>query len=100
MAAFVARLIQAMAGARVMRLQIYVDDPCVLGTAQDRKLLMTVVILLWKAVGIRLAFKKAVCGADVLWIGAQVTAGSGRQVGSGESPAGDRRRSGGRNQFS
>ena len=76
MAAFVSRLTQAITGTDVMRLQTYVDDPCVcvLGNEQERTMLMAMVILFWKAIGIRLAFKKAKRGFDITWIGAQITA--------------------------
>lgn len=75
MAAFVARLTQSITGMDVMRLQIYVDDPCicVLGDEKQRTLLMGMVIVFWRAVGVRLAFKKAVKGFDITWIGAHIT---------------------------
>eukprot|EP00435_Cladocopium_sp_Y103_P038136 s490_g10.t1 len=73
-AALVARLTQAITGETLMRLQIYVDDPClcVLGDEHTRTRTMAVVILFWRAAGVRLAFKKATRGCKITWIGAQL----------------------------
>ena len=70
-AALVARLTQAMFDDTQYRLQIYVDDPliCTYGTTEQRQMWMTIT-----ATGIRLAYKKAARGTDLIWIGAQLTA--------------------------
>lgn len=73
-AAMVARITQATVGQHCMRMQLYVDDPClsILGTEAQRSRIMAVVIVLWRSIGARLAFKKAVRGTNIVWIGAQL----------------------------
>ena len=72
-AALVARLTQGMMGLHVMRLQLYVDDPClcILGEQRQRDLSMAIVILFWRTLGVKLAFKKSIRGTKITWIGAQ-----------------------------
>eukprot|EP00435_Cladocopium_sp_Y103_P025927 s1750_g6.t1 len=72
-AALVARLTQGMMGLHIMRMQLYVDDPClcILGDQRQRDLSMAIVILFWRALGVKLAFKKSTRGTKITWIGAQ-----------------------------
>ena len=75
-AALIARLTQGVFGDQRYRLQIYVDDPCicVMGNATQRDELMAATILFWACLGIRLAYRKASRGTQVVWIGAELTA--------------------------
>ena len=63
-AAYIGRLTQGVIQACNMRLQIYVDDPIIsaIGTRQERRLHFALLILLWEAVGIGLAYKKGDIG--------------------------------------
>lgn len=71
MAALIGRLTQAMFSVSQVRIQTYVDDPCatVAGTPNQRDRRMAILLLTWRALGQRLAFKKGSRGADVIWIG-------------------------------
>ena len=75
-AALIARLTQSVFGDQRYRLQIYVDDPCicVMGNSTQRDEMMAATILLWAGFGIRLAYRKAARGMQVVWIGAELTA--------------------------
>ena len=54
-----------------LRLNTYVDDPLAMirGTHKERRHLVTVLVLLWRALGLPLSFKKGVIGHAVGWIG-------------------------------
>eukprot|EP00439_Symbiodinium_sp_Y106_P062067 s1806_g9.t1 len=71
-AAYIGRLTQGVIHACNMRLQIYVDDPIIsaIGTREERRLHFALLILLWEAMGIGLAYKKGAIGREVSWIGA------------------------------
>ena len=70
-AALIARLTQGAFGTEILKLQIYVDDPCisVCGLDRQRDVNLAILILMWRALGIKLAFKKADRGQPVQWIG-------------------------------
>ena len=55
-------------------MQVYVDDPwgVVCGNKSTRDRAMTIMILTWRIIGVRLAFSKARRGPAVDWIGATV----------------------------
>ena len=65
------RLSQSLFKADVARLQLYVDDPCFLmaGHKPARDRLASILICLWLALRIPLAFGKASRGTDFTWIG-------------------------------
>ena len=71
-AAFIGRATQAMQLPHQHRLQIYVDDPaiCVVGTIRTRTWLIARTLLLWAAMGARVALHKVSRGTTVKWIGA------------------------------
>ena len=73
-AALVGRLTQGALHARHLRLQIFVDDPfiCAIGPGPERKLHFASLILMWEALGIKLAYRKGAIGKSVGWIGANV----------------------------
>ena len=73
-AALVARLTQGAFGQGLLKLQIYVDDPCicVCGLESQRNVNLAALILMWRALGIRLAYRKADRGPEVQWIGASL----------------------------
>ena len=60
-----------------LRCQTYVDDPAMVlrGTLQQRNQSVALTVLLWSSFGFLLAFKKAMRGATVTWIGCEVTVG-------------------------
>ena len=71
-AALIARLTQAMFVAHdEMSLQVFVDDPCavVSGSRIARDTIITTIILVWRALGFPLSFKKGQRGSRVVWIG-------------------------------
>ena len=74
-AALVSRLTQAIVGTKKSRLQFYVDDPAcaVLGTRHTRSVTIHVILLLWTALGIPLAWTKAQYAQSIVWIGACCT---------------------------
>ena len=55
-------------------LQVYVDDPwaVVIGTEKQRNRRMALMILVWRIIGVRLAFAKARRGLQVDWIGSDL----------------------------
>eukprot|EP00439_Symbiodinium_sp_Y106_P060007 s2027_g8.t2 len=79
-AALVGRLSQSLFNEHDARLQIYVDDPCFLvsGSGCQRDLRMAVLICVWSALGLPLAFKKASRGINFGWIGFQYTIRAGK----------------------
>ena len=70
-AAYIARLSQSLFLLDQARLQLYVDDPCFLmsGDRNRRDRLASILICLWSALRIPLAFGKAARGNDFTWIG-------------------------------
>ncbi|CAK0891828.1 unnamed protein product [Prorocentrum cordatum] len=74
-AALVARLTQSMFWATEVRHHIYVDDPIIAarGLQQQRDRYFAIIILAWRTLGLKLAFKKAERGQEVDWIGAHLT---------------------------
>eukprot|EP00969_Alexandrium_andersonii_P277890 12284133-Alexandrium_andersonii.AAC.1 len=61
-------------------LEVYVDDPlsAVAGpTRAARTRSFALILLLWEAMGFRLAWKKGQRGSSVEWTGAEITIGSG-----------------------
>ena len=73
-AALVMRLTQGMFSAYEVMLMCYVDDPfaAIKGTDQRRRLLATVMILAWSAMGFGLAFPKGQLNHVVHWIGGTI----------------------------
>ena len=69
------RLTQSLFDPDELRLVCYVDDPfaAIRGTYERRRLLTTVMVLVWNALGFKLAFRKGQLGATVTWIGITVT---------------------------
>ena len=67
------RLGQSLFEAHELLLQIYTDDPiaAVAGDAAQRGMRMSSLMCLWMALGLGVAFHKAVRGRDVVWIGAR-----------------------------
>jgi hypothetical protein len=70
----VMRLVQAVFweyGRCPLRLNTYVDDPlCIIrGTLKERRWKVCLLVLLWRALGLPLAFKKGCLGTGVSWIG-------------------------------
>ena len=68
------RLVQAAFweyGRCPLRLNTYVDDPLAMvrGTHSERRHHITILVLLWRALGLPLAFKKGLLGRSVGWIG-------------------------------
>ena len=57
-----------------VRMEVYVDDPAIVarGTTASRDRYFTVIVLVWRALGFRLAFSKAKRGFRVPWIGNEV----------------------------
>lgn len=77
LAALLMRLTQSIADPSELRLACYVDDPiaAVSGTAANRQLLIAMMILLWEALGFRLAYAKGQRGRTVTWIGGTLVIG-------------------------
>ena len=65
------RLTQSLFETRELALMCYVDDPlaALCGTLEDIRLNAAVVILVWEALGFRLAYAKGQIGSKVTWIG-------------------------------
>ena len=74
-AALLMRLTQSLFSPDELRLVCYVDDPfaAVRGTPERRRLLVTLMVLVWNALGFKLAFRKGQLGITVTWIGITVT---------------------------
>ena len=74
-AAFIGRVTQAVQSASSHRLQIYVDDPAVVvgGHKKDRDWYLCRTLILWAALGARVALRKVSRGRQVKWIGATYT---------------------------
>ena len=72
-AAWLGRATQSIFERARVRTQIYVDDPVLVvrGYGDARRWYLARAILLWAALGARLALKKASRGTKVTWIGAQ-----------------------------
>ena len=72
-AAWLGRATQSIFERARVRAQIYVDDPVLVvrGYGDARRWYLARAILLWAALGARLALKKASRGTKVTWIGAQ-----------------------------
>ena len=83
-AAFIGRLSQSLFRTDQARLQIYVDDPCFLmaGPKRQRDRLTAILICLWLALRIPLAFGKASRGSEFTWIGVKcsITSGKGGKI--------------------
>lgn len=65
------RLTQSLYDPSELRLVCYVDDPlaAVRGTAAERRLYVAIMVLVWEALGFKLAFAKGQVGKTVTWIG-------------------------------
>jgi hypothetical protein len=52
-----------------LRLSIYVDDPlaAIFGTAERRRRIMTIIVLVWSALGFSLSLAKAKRGKSIVW---------------------------------
>ena len=72
-AALVGRLTQGMLGTKSSRVNVYVDDPILAlgGTRAAREKMMTMVILVWSALGFNLSFAKGKRGRSVQWVSAR-----------------------------
>ena len=55
-------------------LQCFVDDPffCLRGSEATRKKNLTKLLLFWRAIGLKLAWRKGTLGDNVEWIGAEI----------------------------
>ena len=64
-------LTQSLFTPREVRLVCYVDDPLagVFGSRAERRLYITMMVLVWRALGFKLAFPKGQNGRKVTWIG-------------------------------
>ena len=70
LAALVMRLTQSLFEASKLRLVCYVDDPlaAVLGTEEERRMMTTLMVLIWAALGFKLAFSKGRAQpASMIW---------------------------------
>ena len=58
----------------------YVDDPlaALAGTVEDIKIMATMMILTWEALGFKLAYAKGQFGEEVTWIGGAISCSPGR----------------------
>lgn len=74
-AALLGRCTQATHSPHSHRLQVYVNDPVVVvaGSQMERSRLIARTLVLWAALGARIALHKAARGTSVKWIGAQYT---------------------------
>ena len=74
-AALLMRLTQSLFSPDELRLVCYVDDPfaAVRGTPERRRLLVTLMVLVWNALGFKFAFRKGQMGITVTWIGITIT---------------------------
>ena len=70
--AFSARFGQATCSAKAARVNVYVDDPIILskGSSAVRQLSVAKILIVWMALGMRIAWHKAQCGATVTWTSA------------------------------
>ena len=76
LAALVMRLTQSLFAPSKLRLVCYVDDPlaAILGTEDERRMMTTLLVLIWSALGFKLAFakgqhdRKATLVGGALWI--------------------------------
>jgi hypothetical protein len=69
------RLTQSLVDPDELRLVCYVDDPCaaIRGTPECHRLIATLMILVWNALGFKLAFTKGQMGIKITWIGITIT---------------------------
>ena len=74
-AALLMRLTQSLVDPDELRLVCYVDDPfaAIRGTPERQKLIATMMILVWNALGFKLAFSKGQFGIKITWIGITIT---------------------------
>ena len=70
-AALLGRISQSLFLEDELRLSIYTDDPIavVKGRRSSRNHFIGILVLLWRALGLRLAFHKAARGSEVVWVG-------------------------------
>ena len=70
-AALLGRITQSLHAPGEVRTQIYVDDPCIAiwGNAAIRDQVAATIMLVWLALGVRLAFPKGMLAAEAEWIG-------------------------------
>jgi hypothetical protein len=73
-AALVTRLTQSLFHPEEVLLQTFVDDPigCLTGSRRQRNLWLAIIVLVWSALGFKLAFKKGQRGPEVVWIGGTI----------------------------
>ena len=71
LAALVMTLTQSLFTPSEVRLVCYVDDPLagVYGSRAERRLYITMMVLVWRALDFKLAFPKGQTGYKVTWIG-------------------------------
>ena len=69
------RLTQSLVDPDELRLVCYVDDPfaAIRGTPERQRLIATMMILVWNALGFKLAFSKGQFGIKITWIGITIT---------------------------
>ena len=74
----VGRLTQSLFDPGKLRLHIYTDDPTAImrGSEQERRLMMTKLILIWRALGFDLAIHKGRSGCQVEWVGHELKVGA------------------------
>ena len=74
-AALLSRLTQSLVDPNELRLVCYVDDPfaAIRGTPERRRLIATLIILVWSALGCKLAFSKGQMGITITRIGITIT---------------------------
>ena len=70
--AFAARFGQATCSAKTARVNVYVDDPIILakGAQSTRRLAVAKILMIWMALGMRIAWHKAQVGTTVTWTSA------------------------------
>jgi hypothetical protein len=71
-AALIARLTQSVTGTEATRISTYVDDPIVLatGSVQEQRMYFAIVLGIWSALKIPVAFNKATIGQHIQWTSA------------------------------
>ena len=74
--AMLGRFSQGVLGEREARLNIYTDDPiCSIVSSQRRgDMVIVMLVLIWRALGFRLAYAKAQHGSAVEWVGHSISA--------------------------
>jgi len=73
LAALVGRLTQSVFMKDEVRIEIYTDDPfiSIAGNATQRRRIVAVIVLIWRALGFPLSWRKGSLGRKATWIGGE-----------------------------